>query len=255
MAIDKGNSNAMYNLGNYYDEIEINYEEAKKYYIMAINKGDSDAMNNLGHYYHFVEKNYEEAKKYYIMAIEKGNSMAMNNLGLYYKNIEKNYEEAKKYYLMSIDKGNSRAMTNLGVYYHSVEKNYEEAKKYYLMAIDKGESNSILNMKNLEKKIVEMKRDKIMSKLTNLCGIEKIKYIIGDNFQCQICKGDYKIIINLNCCDKYEHLYCQECLLKWYEENSLFCLLCMCPIDQDNITNFIRNPYEVSLCSNSLRSP
>ncbi len=36
--------------------------------------------------------------------------------------------------------------------------------------------------------------------------------------------------------NKYEHLYCQQCLLEWYKENSLTCLLCMCPIDPDNIS-------------------
>jgi TPR repeat protein len=160
----------------------------------------------------------------------------MNNLGNYYYNIEKNYEEAKKYFHMAIDNGESTAMNNLGIYYENIEKNYEEAKKYYIMAAEKGNPNAILRIRCIEKKIAEKKRDITMSKFKNLCEIEKIKHIIADNFQCQICKGDYKIIINLNCCNKYEHLYCQKCSLKWYKENSLTCLLCMCPIDPDNIS-------------------
>ena len=52
----------------------------KKYYLMAIDKENSDAMFNLGNYYHFIEKNYDEMKKYYLMAINIGNSNAMYNL-------------------------------------------------------------------------------------------------------------------------------------------------------------------------------
>ena len=47
--------------------INKNYEEMKKYYLMAIEKGESIAMNNLGQYYQFIEKKYDEAIKYYEM--------------------------------------------------------------------------------------------------------------------------------------------------------------------------------------------
>ena len=46
-------------------------------------------MNNLGVYYEVVEENYDEAKKYYHMAIEKGNINSLNNIVLYYKRNEK----------------------------------------------------------------------------------------------------------------------------------------------------------------------
>ena len=38
-------------LGNYYCDIEHNYELMKKYYLMAIENNSSDAMFNLGVYY------------------------------------------------------------------------------------------------------------------------------------------------------------------------------------------------------------
>ena len=66
-------------LWTFYHFIEKNYGEAKKYYLMAIDKGNSDAMVNLGYLYK-KEKNYEETKKYYLMAIDKGNSDAISNL-------------------------------------------------------------------------------------------------------------------------------------------------------------------------------
>ena len=147
------------------------------------------------------------------------------------------YKKLMKYCKYSKNKKNKMYIYfYLGIAHHYVEKNYEEAKKYYIMAAEKGNPNAILRIRCIEKKIAEKKRDITMSKFKNLCEIEKIKHTITDNFQCQICKGDYKTIINLNCRNKYEHLYCQKCSLKWYKENSLTCLLCMCPIDPDNIS-------------------
>ena len=107
-------------IGNYY-KLNKKYNEMKKYYLMAIELNDSDAMFNLGHYYHQIEINYDEMKKYYLMAIKLNNSLAMNNLGYYYKEI-KNYDEMKKYYLMAINLNNSNAMINLCVYYEDIEK-------------------------------------------------------------------------------------------------------------------------------------
>ena len=51
---------------------------------MAIDKGDSRAMNNLGWYYQYIEKDYDLMKRYYFMAIDKGNSIGMNNIIQYY---------------------------------------------------------------------------------------------------------------------------------------------------------------------------
>ena len=77
-----------------------------------------------GVYYKNVEKDYVEMKKYYLMAIDKGESKAMYNLGYYYEDVEKDYVEMKKYYLMAIDKGNSDAMINLGNYYYQNIEDY-----------------------------------------------------------------------------------------------------------------------------------
>ena len=51
----------------------------------------------IGNYYSNIEKNYDKMKEYYLMAIDKGHSSAMNNLGLYYEDIE-NYDKMKEYY-------------------------------------------------------------------------------------------------------------------------------------------------------------
>jgi hypothetical protein len=87
-------------LGCFYDGIDENYDQAKKYYLKAITFGNSNAMANLGYHYENIEENYDLAKKYYLMAISLGNSEAMLNLCYYYKHIEKNYNLVKKYYLL-----------------------------------------------------------------------------------------------------------------------------------------------------------
>ena len=65
MAIDKGDLYAIYYLGSYYEEIEKNYDQMKKYFLMAIDKNDEDAMTHLGSYYENIEHNYDMMKKYY----------------------------------------------------------------------------------------------------------------------------------------------------------------------------------------------
>jgi TPR repeat protein len=44
----------MNNLGYYYQFIEKDYELMKKYYLIAIDKGHSNAMNNLGYYLKYL---------------------------------------------------------------------------------------------------------------------------------------------------------------------------------------------------------
>jgi len=131
--------------GVYY-KIKKNYEQMKKYYLIAIEKGNSDAMYNLGFYYQETKKDYKKMKKYYLMAIEKGHCKAMNSLGFYYQDKKNDYEQMKKYYLMAIEKGHRVVMYNLGFYYQTIEKNYEQMKKYYLMAIEKGDYDTIYHL-------------------------------------------------------------------------------------------------------------
>ena len=69
---------------------------SEEYYLMAIDKGDIDAMNNLGILYENEQK-YEFAEKYYLMAIEKGHCNAMTNLGLMYWGGEKMEHKLKQY--------------------------------------------------------------------------------------------------------------------------------------------------------------
>jgi len=81
--IDSSDVNKLLWNGNYYKNIEKDYDKMKKYYLMAIELNDSNAMNSLGYYYQNIEKDYDEMKKYYLMAIELNNDSAMNKLNNY----------------------------------------------------------------------------------------------------------------------------------------------------------------------------
>ena len=137
MAIDHGDTKAMYNLGLYYHDTELNYILMEKYYLMAIKHGDVRAMYNLGYYYD-IKENYTMMKKYYIMAIEHGKIEAMHNLGYYYNFNEKNYVLMEKYYLMAIKNYCTKTMNNLALYYYLI-KDYNISKKYFHMAITCGD--------------------------------------------------------------------------------------------------------------------
>ena len=80
----------------------------KKYYLMAIDKDNSNAMCNLGNYYKDIN-DYELMRKYYLMAIEKENINAMYSLGLWYKEQEDDFNIKEDY------EGNIWIGTNAGL--------------------------------------------------------------------------------------------------------------------------------------------
>ncbi len=159
-------------IGKYYYNIK-NYDLMEKYYLKGVEKGDSDSMVYLGDYYFEVKNNFPLTKKYYLMALKKGNVDAMVGLGKYYdrnikyafinykpkdngkksketkKTKEDNIKLMKKYYLMAIEKDNAEAMYNLGQYYEfNEQKNPELTVKYYKMALehlDKKDNSFIYN--------------------------------------------------------------------------------------------------------------
>ena len=59
---------------------------------MAIEYNNSDAMYNLGYYYNYVEKNYKEAIKYYKMAIEHNHPKAKKNLKKLYQQLLESHQ-------------------------------------------------------------------------------------------------------------------------------------------------------------------
>src|SRR3989304_6597576 len=82
----------------FYFHINKDYVRSIFYYLKAIDKNNSNAMNELGDYYYLVEQNYEKAIQYYLMAVEKNNCESMYSLGNYYNIIEKNRTHATYYF-------------------------------------------------------------------------------------------------------------------------------------------------------------
>jgi len=227
MSIILNNSDAMFNLGLYYDDIEENYDLAKKYYLMATELGNSNAMFNIGLHYDDIEENYDLAKKYYLMATELGDSNAMFNLGYYYDNEVKNYDLAKKYYLMATELGDSNAMYNLGYYYYNVVKNYDLAKKYYLMAIKLGNSDANHNIKLITTPIeryilLNNNGIEFNEEITRDIHIYENKLKMSKVDKCGICLEKDKTVILLNC---FFHYCCQSCYVKVYNKPCPFCRL------------------------------
>lgn len=71
-------------IGNYYNNIG-EYDNMEKYYMAAIEKGNSEAMFNLGRYFENC-KRYDEMLKYYRMAVAKGNTDAMISMNRHIRN-------------------------------------------------------------------------------------------------------------------------------------------------------------------------
>ena len=149
LAIDKGNASAMFNLGNLYLQEHKDLAKAEEFYRMAIDKGNTNAMINLGNLYWDEYKDLAKVEEFYRMAIDKGNPNAMNNLGNLYRQEHKDLVKADEFYRMAIDKGNTNAMINLGNLYWDEHKDLAKADEFYRMAIDKGNPDAMFNLGNL----------------------------------------------------------------------------------------------------------
>ena len=71
--------------------------------------------------------------------------------------------------------------------------------------------------------------------LENKNNIEQLKKYMNNiekyNKDCLICRNNENTVINLRCCDKYDHCYCVECFCEWYKNNGNFCVACMTQFD------------------------
>jgi TPR repeat protein len=132
-------------LATYYRDVEQNYDEMKKNYLIAIENGDIESMMDLATYY-YENKKYDEAIKYYNMGVKNDNDIAAHNLAICHTQI-KNYDEAKKYFIVSIDNyEHAESMHGMAMHYKNVEQNYPKMIKYFLMAIEKDHVESMCNL-------------------------------------------------------------------------------------------------------------
>ena len=81
----------------------------KKYYLMAINKGDSNSMILLANYFE-SNKDHENMIKYFLMAVNKGNTTAMISLAQHFRE-NKDYDDMMKYCLMALQYNKNDTIT------------------------------------------------------------------------------------------------------------------------------------------------
>ncbi len=144
-AAEKGDANAMCNLGTMYltgRGTPVNQTKAVEWLKKAAEQNNSNAMIKLAGLYQEgegVAENYQEALKWIRRAARQGNINAVASLGYCYQNglgIEKNEEKALACYRIAAKRGNAAAQYNLGFHYVSKIKppDYAEAVKWFRRA-------------------------------------------------------------------------------------------------------------------------
>ena len=147
------------------------------FYEIAYILNNSDAMVNLGEYYQDKDIDYVKMKYYYKMAIRLQNSEAMYNLGYYYMYVKCNFKKMKKYYKMAILLLNNKAMYSLGYYYEQDVGDNDKMSYYYLMAVENNYQISILNDLNIIDKYNLLMSSNNKNKIIN-DEIDKLKKIM-----------------------------------------------------------------------------
>ena len=126
------------------------YEHARGSYLQAFEQGDplnAEVENKLGYMYAVgkgVDINYQEAFKWFQKSSDQGNAGSQNWLGsMFYKGqwVAKDYNQAFKWFQKSALQGNTNSQSWLGQLYHDgegVAKDYPEAIKWFQKASDNG---------------------------------------------------------------------------------------------------------------------
>ena len=128
---------------------EKKYDKAEKIYLEAIEKGDIEAYFGLGDMYDKLKKK-KKAEEVYIKGAEKGEYRCAFIMGGKYFDYG-NFKEAAKFYLIAAEKGDEEAMFNLGLTY-KILKNYSEARKWFQKAAERGDEKAKEYLKKLEGK-------------------------------------------------------------------------------------------------------
>ena len=115
------------------------------YYNKSVESLNSDAMYDLGNFYKEHGK-YEKMKKMYKLSYECNNVYGLLLLAYYYKQIKK-YKKMIQYYIIAIKWNNTNAMLNLGVFYYEIG-DFKNMEKYYKMALFNGNKMAIYNLMN-----------------------------------------------------------------------------------------------------------
>ncbi len=155
----RGNTTAMVNLGNGYEQGlfdgEPNYHKAVRWYWKAASEGDLKGLFNYANCYHHgwgVEKNHEKAFRIFKGLAENGDVAAAFYTGLYYQEglvVEQNFELAREYYEQGAQDDDMYCWSQLGILYGNglgVEKDIVKAVEYYKKAAELGDTLAYANI-------------------------------------------------------------------------------------------------------------
>lgn len=157
------------------------YRLAIKLYELAIEKGNTHAMNDLGCIYAYYDNNfrdYEKAIKLFKLSIEKGCNSGISNLGCMYTNGLPSFpvdtDKAIEIFKLGIERRSSVSIYNLGnVYYFDEENKYKDKSKkaieMYSLALE-------CIIENGEKELDKV-TSKIKDRLCKLDGNYIVEYI------------------------------------------------------------------------------
>ena len=150
LEIEKGNDEAMLNLGALYyigHGCEQDFTKAVYYYKMASKFGNRQAQENLGYCYYYgrsVRVDYEKAFHYFALGAFEGRAVSLYKIGDMYKNgyyVEKNLKEAFRLYERAYYEGDEESYgpicLRLGDAYlngEGVGPDYRKALEYYQQA-------------------------------------------------------------------------------------------------------------------------
>ena len=138
LAADKGNADAMIQLGECYFHgrgVNEDEKEAIRLFRKLADKGNTEAMLRLAECY-YGETEVVERIKWIRKAAKKGNTEAMLQLAICYLNggvVKKDEKEAVKWIRKAAEKGNANAMSILAGFYYEgrgVKKDEKEAEKW-----------------------------------------------------------------------------------------------------------------------------
>ncbi len=147
---DKGNSDAIYELGMLYFDgktVEQDYSKAFELFLQSAEMKHEKAQFMVGKCYMRgvgISENSVKGVKWFKMSADQGNSYAQNVLGECYLNgngVRKNRPKASGWFIKAVKQGDIRAKFNLGICYYNgfgVTKNRKEALNYYIEAAKEG---------------------------------------------------------------------------------------------------------------------
>ena len=135
---------AQFKLGNIYQEIKHDYDQAEAFYL-NINKEDNpeayaQAQFSLGSIYQKIKYDYVKAEAFYLNINKEDNpdvyAKAQFNLGYIYQEIIHDYDQAEAFYLIINKEDNpnayAKAQFALGYIYQEIKHDYDLAEAFYL---------------------------------------------------------------------------------------------------------------------------